>query len=186
MHIYSSGTLNQIIDEILKKEGHRSNHTDDLGGNTTWGITEDTARNAGYKGEMFDLTKDIARDIYTKLYILNPRFDEVHAISHLIGEELIDTGINMGQSIATKFLQRWLNVFNNKQAIFNDIAVDGHIGSATITALKAFLKHRGLEGEQVLSISLNCSQGGRYLDISEARERNETFIYGWMKNRVYL
>lgn len=90
----------------------------------------------------------------------------------------------MGQSIAAKFIQRWLNVYNKKQSYYNDLTVDGYIGPATIKALTAYLARRGSEGEDVLWQSLNCSQGGRYLDITEAREKNENFIYGWMKNRV--
>ncbi|WP_413764635.1 putative peptidoglycan-binding domain-containing protein, partial [Vibrio vulnificus] len=58
------------------------------------------------------------------------------------------------------------------------------IGPATIAALKACLAKRGQEGKKVLWKSLNASQGGRYLEISESREKNETFVYGWMKSRV--
>lgn len=177
-------SLAQIVSEIFKKEGHRSNDSDDLGGNTTWGITEATARKYGYQGPMSELTQELAREIYTNRYIKTPRFNEVHAVSAIIGEELIDTGINMGKSVAAKFLQRWLNVYNNKQAYYDDLVVDGRIGPATIRALKAYLSRRGKEGEAVLWQSLNCSQGARYLDITEAREKNETFTYGWMKNRV--
>lgn len=180
----SPRSIYEIITEILEKEGHTSHHPDDIGGNTTWGITELTARSCGYKGKMSELTQEIARDIYLKHYISKPRFDDIHAISNLVGEELIDTGINMGRSTSSKFLQCWLNVYNNKQALYLDVVVDGYIGKITINALKVFLKHRGFEGEQVLWTSLNCSQGARYLEISQAREKNESFIYGWMKNRV--
>jgi len=176
--------LEEILTKILQKEGFRSNHSDDLGGDTTYGITEKTARKLGYSGLMADLSKQQARDLYRREYIERVRFDEIHKISATIGHELIDTGVNMGQVIAAKFLQRWLNAYNKKQAYYADLLVDGLIGSATLNALKAFLKHRGNEGEQVLCKSLNCSQGARYLDITEARERNETFVYGWMKHRV--
>ncbi|MDA0108997.1 hypothetical protein OH456_12585 [Vibrio sp. La 4.2.2] len=179
-------TIYEIIYEIMEKEGFRSNNKDDLGGDTTYGITEKTARNLGYKGLMNDLTPDIAKSLYLSEYVQRVRFDEIHEISAIIGEEVIDTGVNMGQSVAAKFLQRWLNVYNNKQAYYSDLTVDGHIGPATIRALTAFLSKRGHEGEVVLWKSLNASQGARYLDISEAREKNETFVYGWMKNRVGL
>lgn len=178
-------SLEQIIDEIFKKEGHRSNDSDDLGGDTTWGITEATARKYGYSGAMSELSQELAREIYAKRYIHNPKFSDIHAISPIIGEEVIDTGINMGKHIAARFLQRWLNAYNNKQSLYPDLVVDGLVGQATIQALTAFLKHRGSEGEMVLWMSLNCSQGARYLEISEARERNEKYTYGWMKNRVY-
>ncbi len=37
-------TIDAIILETMKKEGFRSNHADDPGGDTTYGITEATAR----------------------------------------------------------------------------------------------------------------------------------------------
>ncbi|GLT18856.1 hypothetical protein GCM10007938_26380 [Vibrio zhanjiangensis] len=186
MCIPNSRTISEIILEAMEKEGFRSNHVDDLGGDTTYGITETAARRLGYNGSMDNLTPDIAYSLYLNEYVQRVKFDEIHSVSAIIGEEVIDTGVNMGQSIAAKFLQRWLNVYNNKQAYYSDLIVDGHIGPATIQALKAFLSKRGHEGEIVLWKSLNASQGARYLDISEAREKNETFVYGWMKNRVVL
>jgi len=177
-------TINEIILEAMEKEGFRSNHVDDLGGDTTYGITEATARHLGYKESMDNLTPDIAYSLYLNEYVQRVNFDDIHAVSAIVGEEVIDTGINMGQYTAAVFLQRWLNVFNNKQSYYKDLVIDGQVGPATITALKAFLSKRGQEGEIVLWKSLNCSQGSRYLDITQARENNESFVYGWMKNRV--
>ncbi|MGL4829426.1 MAG: glycoside hydrolase family 108 protein [Vibrio sp.] len=185
-NVLKARTIDEIIIEIMEKEGFRSNNPDDLGGDTTYGITEETARRLGYKGSMDDLTPDIAKDMYLNEYVRRVRFDKVHTVSPIIGEELIDTGVNMGQETAARFLQRWLNVYNNKQKYYKDIVVDGLIGPATISALTAFLAKRGREGEFVLWKSLNASQGGRYLDITEAREKNETQVYGWMLQRVGL
>ncbi|ELR7144650.1 hypothetical protein QRK96_004328, partial [Escherichia coli] len=42
----------------------------------------------------------------------------------------------------------------------------------------------GRDGELVMLTALNCTQGGRYLELAEKREANELFIYGWMKGRV--
>ncbi|MEW9113297.1 putative peptidoglycan-binding domain-containing protein, partial [Salmonella enterica] len=42
------------------------------------------------------------------------------------------------------------------------------------------------EGEMILIRALNCSQGQRYLELAEQRQANESFIYGWMKERVKL
>jgi len=184
MCILKSRTISEIILDIMEKEGYRSNNADDLGGDTTLGITESTARRLGYLGTMNDLTPGIAYSLYLKEYVSRVHFDDVHQVSAVIGEELIDTGVNMGQHIAAVFLQRWLNVYNNKQEYYKDLTIDGQVGPATISALKSYLAKRGKKGELVLLKSLNCSQGGRYLEISEAREKNETFVYGWMANRV--
>ncbi|WP_319800296.1 putative peptidoglycan-binding domain-containing protein, partial [Enterobacter hormaechei] len=45
---------------------------------------------------------------------------------------------------------------------------------------------RGGEGEIVLLRALNCSQGQRYLELAEQRPANESFVYGWMRERVSL
>jgi hypothetical protein len=41
-------------------------------------------------------------------------------------------------------------------------------------------------GERVLLAALNCSQGHRYLELSEGREDNEDFTFGWVRARVSL
>ncbi|EFJ0492665.1 hypothetical protein G3809_004543, partial [Escherichia coli] len=83
-------------------------------------------------------------------------------------------------------LQRWLNVFNQKGALCPDMDADGRIGPRTINALRAYLSKRGRDGELVMLTALNCTQGERYLALAEKREANESFIYGWMKERIGL
>lgn len=173
-----------IFDEILGKEGGYVNHPDDKGGPTKWGITEKVARAHGYLGNMRDLTRGQALEILEADYWYGPRFDQVSALSPDIAAELCDTGVNMGPSVATKMLQRWLNVFNLCGKLYPDMGVDGRIGPRTVNALRAFLKNRGKDGELVMLVSLNCTQGERYLELAEKREANESFIYGWMKERV--
>ncbi|HAG5566405.1 TPA: glycoside hydrolase family 108 protein [Salmonella enterica] len=175
-----------IFDEILGKEGGYVNHPDDKGGPTKWGITEKVARAHGYHGDMRDLTRGQALEILEADYWYGPRFDLVGNLSPDIAAELCDTGVNMGPSVATKMLQRWLNVFNQKGALCPDMDADGRIGPRTINALRAYLSKRGRDGELVMLTALNCTQGERYLALAEKREDNESFIYGWMKERIGL
>ena len=51
---------------------------------------------------------------------------------------------------------------------------------------RLYLQRRGKEGELVMLTALNCQQGMRYIELCEARERNEEFVYGWFKNRVVI
>lgn len=92
----------------------------------------------------------------------------------------------MGPSVQVKWFQRWLNVFNDQQKLYPDLIADGQIGPRSISALKSFLVKRGSEGEAVLLRSLNCSQGQRYLELAEQRPANESFVYGWVRERVSL
>ncbi|HHU7902496.1 TPA: putative peptidoglycan-binding domain-containing protein, partial [Escherichia coli] len=115
-----------------------------------------------------------------------PRFDQIATLSPDIAAELCDTGVNMGPTVASKMLQRWLNAFNLRGKLYPDMNVDGRIGPRTINALRAYLAYRGKEGELVMLRSLNCTQGYGYLERTENREANESFTYGWMKERVVV
>ena len=92
----------------------------------------------------------------------------------------------MGQGVAGRFLQRALNGFNLFATIYPDLTEDGIIGSGTISALAAYLKHRGRLGETVLVRALNCLQGAQYFAIAQNRPKDEEFVYGWMLNRVVV
>ncbi|MBA8325920.1 glycoside hydrolase family 108 protein [Citrobacter freundii] len=179
-------TKDDIFTAILTKEGGYVNHPNDKGGPTNWGITEATARSHGYTRDMRDLTRQEALEILEADYWYGPRFDLIAAVSPSIAAELCDTGVNMGPSVQAKWLQRWLNAFNNQQLFYPDIIADGHIGPRTVSALKSFLANRGSEGENVLLRALNCSQGQRYLELAEQRLTNESFVYGWLRERVSL
>ncbi len=174
----------QIIAGVVGREGGFVDNPDDRGGATHWGVTERVARAHGYTGHMRDLPRETAVAIYEADYWTGPRFDQVAAISPAIAEELCDTGVNMGPAVQAIMLQRWLNVFNQKGALYPDLAADGQIGPRTLVALKTYLAKRGAEGEAVLLKALNSSQAARYLELAEQREANETFVYGWIKERV--
>ncbi|HAV7897385.1 TPA: glycoside hydrolase family 108 protein [Escherichia coli] len=176
----------EIFDEILGKEGGYVNHPDDKGGPTKWGITEKVARAHGYLGDMRNLTRGQALEILEADYWYGPRFDQVANLSPDIAAELCDTGVNMGPSVASKMLQRWLNVFNQKGTLYPDMDVDGLIGPRTINALRAYLSKRGGDGELVMLTALNCTQGELYLELAEKREANQSFVYGWLKQRVIV
>ena len=172
----------EIFDEILGKEGGYVNHPDDKGGPTKWGITEKVARAHGYQGD----TRGQALEILEADYWYGPRFDQVEDLSPDIAAELCDTGVNMGPTVASRMLQRWLNVFNLRGKLYPDMDADGRIGPRTLNALRAYLKNRSRDGELVLVKALNCTQGERYLELAEKREANESFVYGWMKERVVV
>lgn len=176
----------KTIDNILAREQGFIDHPDDKGGPTNYGITQATARASGFTGPMQELPEAMARAIYRERYITRPAFDAVAQISAPIAAELIDTGVNMGPAVASEFLQRWLNGFNQQGSRYADLFVDGRIGAVTLNSLAAFLKWRGAEGERVMVCALNCTQGARYLDIAESSPRQESFLYGWIRSRVLL
>ena len=179
-------TIEAIIDAIIEKEGGYVHHAHDRGGPTRYGITRSVARLNGWTGKVSDLPESLARKIYEEQYYLGPGFNRINTFTSAIAMELVDTGVNMGPPVAVQFLQRSLNALNQQAKLYPDLKVDGFLGNKTLTALQAFLDHRRVEGEDVLLKALNCLQGARYIYLAEKREENESFIYGWLKERVEL
>lgn len=178
--------IDQLIDELIAREGGYSNYPADRGGPTNFGITEQVARAHGYAGDMRALPRSTAVAIYKVQYWTGPRFDQVAPVYPRVAAELFDTGVNMGSGIAAGFLQRVLNALNRGATDYPDIAVDNRIGALTLAALRGYAARRGPGGEAVLLKALNCLQGERYLRLAESRPSNESFLYGWLANRIGL
>jgi lysozyme family protein len=177
--------VNALIEALIDREGGYVADSSDRGGPTRFGITEAVARANGYRGEMRELPREEAAAIYTRLYWLRPRFDEVASRSPAVAAELFDTGVNMGPAVAVTFLQRVLTALNRNGKDYPDLVPDGRIGPRTLAALDAFLALRGKKSaETVLLRALEALQGERYLRLAERRPANEAFLYGWLANRI--
>lgn len=176
----------KIINEIIRVEGGYINHRSDLGGQTNFGITEKVQRENGFKGDMKDLPRELAFEIYSKQYWDINKLDAIALISEKIQEEVQDTGVNCGTKIQAIILQRSLNQLNLQGKVYPDLVVDGLIGNKTIQALQQYFNHRKDNAEIVLLRILNSLQGARYIEISEAREANEDFVFGWFLHRVKI
>jgi len=87
---------------------------------------------------------------------------------------------------AVKLLRLALPALNQQERLFPDLKADSYLGNKTLAALRTFLSHRGPEGETVLLKALNCLQGARYIELSETRPQNESFVYGWLRERVAI
>lgn len=180
-------SIAEIINHILEVEtGKYTNDPLDSGGETKWGWTKKALRAMGWMGNVKDLTKEEAFDLYYKRFVMDSGFYDVMMVSDRIGAELVDTAVNMGEVAASFFLQQSLNAFNDGGYKYPDIRVDGKVGRNTVKALVAFLDHRGDEGEETLLKALNCLQGARYIELSQKYPKNERFVYGWIRMRVEL
>jgi lysozyme family protein len=177
-------TIETMIEATIGKEGGYSNHPSDRGGPTRWGITERVARANGYTGDMRELPREKAVAIYRQEYAVKPGFAAVAEISPAVGEELFDTGVNMGPAVPSIWFQEWLNAFNGQGKLYADIREDGDIGPGTLKAFRDFLRVRGAEAEKVMLRALNCSQGERYKTLVRNRAANEDFAWGWVRTRV--
>lgn len=179
--ILAASPFERAVAHTLGIEGGYADDPADRGGKTNWGITEAVAREHGYVGDMRALPKARALAIYRLLYWDRIGLDWIAAVDPAIAGEVFDTGVNMGVSVACRFLQRVLNALNRGGTDYPDLVVDGVAGPATAQALRALLRLRGAEGRTVVLRYLDALQGARYVDLAEQRVANETFMFGWAK-----
>ena len=110
------------FDILIGHEGGFSDHKDDPGGATMFGVTEVVARAAGYTGPMRDLPRETAKTIYRKRYWDAVQADQLPAIVRF---DVFDAAVNSGVSQAAKWLQRTVGV-----------TADGVIGAQTVAAAR--------------------------------------------------
>ena len=158
----------KIFNFMLAVEGGYTNDKNDKGGETTWGITKEEARDFGYKGNMQDLTKDFAKNIYLKKYYLGNKLDK--AVNDKVALSICDWAVNSGRN-GTKNVQVALNQING-----SDLVVDGIIGNKTLEALNATDPGKFLEVYHNL-------QRIYYKGKVEVDKTQKDFLTGWL-NRV--
>lgn len=180
--------LANLVDRV--EGGRYTNDPADKGGPTRWGITQKTlARFRGHPvtdADVAALGRDEALAIYRRMYVEDPGFDMIAALSMPIALELIDTGVNMSPGVATKYLQRVVNVLNHGGRAWPDLTVDGICGAMTAGALGHLLNMHHEDGERVVLTALNCLQGAQYIHLAEAIPANERFVRGWLQARVVM
>lgn len=169
-----------MIAGTIAMEGGYVNHPADPGGETNMGITKKVAVKNGYTESMRTLPRDVAVSIYYKDYIVAPGFEPLVEVNAPVVEELYDTGVNMGTTWPSKFLQQSLN-----QLCSVDIAVDGHVGPSTRSIFVVCQNHLGSSAMCVAMLDrLDAMQKARYYGIVKARPSSKVFLKGWLNNRI--
>lgn len=176
--------IKAIIDGVIAVEGGYADDPNDPGGKTMYGITEKVARANGYAGDMRNLPRSTAFQIYYLRYVVAPNFDDVALIDERVAEELIDTGVNAGHGRAATWFQMALNGLNDRQRDYKDIKEDGDIGTGTLTAFRAFKKRRGTDATSIMLAALDALQGYHYLTLAKDNSKFETFLNGWLRHRI--
>lgn len=180
-------TCSSIIRKSVAVEAGYVNNPADKGGETNCGITYATAQEHkadlvklfNWDGSMRSLTQEMAMWIYKHSWWDRLHCDELLAIHPFIADRIFDFGINAGRGAAATNLQRILNVMNRMQKDYKDISTQGGIGPETLGALKSYVAKRGQDGVLNLIQLLIDLQGAHYVQVSEKRELNETFMSGW-------
>jgi lysozyme family protein len=115
--------FDEAFEKLIGHEGRYSNHPDDPGGETMFGVTIKVARAHGYTGPMVDLPLDTAKDIYRTAYWDTVRADD---LPEAVRFDVFDASVNSGPGQAVRFLQRATGSTD-----------DGRLGPLTLRAVKA-------------------------------------------------
>lgn len=174
-----------IIAVVFGVEGGFVDDRRDPGGATKNGVTEQVARDYGYRGPMKDLPEELAQEIYFKGYIQKPGFDKLIDLSPALAQEVIDSGVNTGPERASAWLQTALNSLNRRGRDYPNLKVDGRAGPVTMSAYQALQRVRGKAKACQLVIKLmDAQQGAHYLSLARDDSQFEAFMAGWVDHRI--
>lgn len=148
---------------ILMVEGGYSNHKNDRGGKTKYGITQAVAKNYGIE----DLTIEQAKEIYYKKYYLKNKLDKVDNVK--IALSIFDFIVNSGLYGVRK-AQQALKELGYK------ITIDGIIGEQTLKYLNLVNENKFLTKYHELQIKF-------YNTLATSKPSQKVFLKGWL-NRV--
>jgi lysozyme family protein len=128
-----SRSIEQMIDDVIRREGGYVDHPRDRGGPTNFGITQPTlSRHLGRAAsadDMRGLSRAVAAKIYRREYYEEPRID---ALPARVQAFVFDAAVNHGPGRAIRFVQQVCNA-----AGFGPLAVDGQCGPNTSRAAAA-------------------------------------------------
>lgn len=157
-----------LLEYIYQVEGGYFNHPNDPGGPTKYGIIQSEARKWGYKGDMRDLPKELATEIYLSDY-----WDKVglkNVKSFKVALCIFDMQVNGGTAGAL-IAQRTVN----RLGVAN-LAEDRKLGPKSFEGINACDPDKFIEKYCEL-------QKDFYVSISEAKPKLKVFLKGWF-NRV--
>lgn len=165
-------TVDELIDDILRREGGFVDHPSDRGGPTKFGVTQKTL--SAWLGrpvsvdEVRNMEESTAREIYERDYYTGPRID---TLPEEIRPLVFDCAVNHGPRQAIKFVQRVINL-----AGFGPVAVDGALGPKTREAARTAQAEMGcLFNNAILEERRNF-----YRMIVARDQSQEVFLAGWM------
>jgi lysozyme family protein len=172
----------EALKHTFDLEGGWSDHANDRGGRTKYGITEGLwkrVRVAGDARDIADITRSDAAEIYEAEFWRPMRCGEMP--SHRVAAEMFDAAVNCGAKNATMFAQRAANTLTDGLSFLPLLIEDGRMGPLTAGRLVE-LARRGYEAGL-----LGALRGERYIHYRDYADRSPSqrvFIRGWCKRLV--
>lgn len=147
------------VEYVLQNEGGYSNHENDAGGETRFGVTRSTAVNYGLDFDALTLAQ--ARDVYRDQYWM---FDGLR--DRRLAAKCMDVIVNFGRSGGVRVLQRACGA-----------AVDGVYGEETERRLTNAATDDMLE-------RIATAAADRYVDIVTHSPTQLVFLKGWIRRAI--
>lgn len=147
------------VNYVIANEGGYSNHPDDRGGSTQWGITHTTAGNYGF--DFDNLTLAEAKTIYRDGYW---RFGGIR--DRRLAAKCLDVVVNFGLAGGVRVLQRACGA-----------EVDGLYGPQTEQMLTNPPTDEMLE-------RIATAAADRYVDIVRDSPTQLVFLKGWLRRAI--
>lgn len=164
--------VEQLITDVLKKEGGYVDHPADRGGPTKFGITQATLSRFLEKAATVEEVKALdiatAHDIYELRYYRAPRIDK---LPDAIQPFVFDCAVNHGPRRAIRFVQRVCN-----DAGFGPLAEDGQMGPKT----KAVANSCYETLQDWMLVALVQERQMFYGNIVAHDESQRVFLKGWL------
>lgn len=174
----------EALKDLLGVEGDFSNHPDDPGGATRYGITRTVARQNDYYGPMSQFPIDLARDIYRRDYWYAAGCDYLVKWYPPLAGEVFEASVNLGVVRVVRYLQMGLNALNRQERDWQNITVDGAFGPKTTNTVNLCQRERGKDGLDVLRKVVNGCQLYHYLTLAQDDSKFESFFFGWVLQRI--
>lgn len=160
-------TVDDMLDEVIRREGAFSHLAADRGGATMWGITQTTL--SGWLGrpatvdDVKHLTPQAAKAIYRALYYERPR---IEMLPDPLDDVIFDFAVNSGPFVAIQALQEVMG-----------LKADGILGPKTLAAAVA----------TDLRSTINRVCGWRIMMLGRICRRDPsqlTFLQGWLRRAL--
>ncbi|MDN4502493.1 glycosyl hydrolase 108 family protein [Alteromonadaceae bacterium BrNp21-10] len=164
--------IQDMLKDIIAKEGGFVNHPADRGGATKYGITQKTLSKYLEKmvtvEDVKGLDIETAKDIYELRYYRAPKIDRLpEGLQHF----LFDCAVNHGPRRAIKFLQQVCN-----DSGYGPLTVDGLMGPKSKAQAAACYEELG----DWMLVALVEERQLFYSEIVEHNESQGVFLAGWL------
>lgn len=164
--------IDQMIIDVLSKEGGFVNHPADKGGPTNFGITQQTLSRYLERVVSIEdvraLDIQTAKEIYELRYYRMPKIDRLHPeIQHFV----FDCAVNHGPRRAIKFVQEVCN-----DAGFGPLEVDGLMGPKTKAQAGACYEQL----QNWMLVALIDERQMFYANIVANNPSQSVFLIGWL------